>query len=301
MDKQLNLIDYYNFKVLDSYSDKVLLREWQLIKEQNYGYESHSSWNKLIKQFQFKEFYKMELKLWEENNFYQGLPLRSWIYANRKKYIGKGYGGLSQAEVLRAFKISGIYIGYSFHSPFYIKQFIKDYSIKSIYDPCGGWGHRLLGACAASCKYIYNDINLATMQNCTKLAKYLDLQNVSFNYKDAASFTPIDNYEAVFTCPPYYNTELYSKCGAENLSYKDFLQWWKYVVTKSCIDKSSCKYFAFIINHVYEEDMLKICLDLGLFLINSHILGSSRASGHLLFNKHQQKYEKLLILSKTNE
>ena len=173
MVEQVNLADYYNFKVLDRCSDRELLREWQLIKSGDYGYESKSSWNKLVKHFQFHEFYKHELDMWNKNEPYQGLPLRSWIYAYRKKYIGKGYGELTQAEILRAFKISGIYIGYSFHSPFYIKRFIKDHNIKSIYDPSGGWGHRMLGAAAAGCEYSYNDINVNTYKGCVAMQKFL--------------------------------------------------------------------------------------------------------------------------------
>lgn len=292
------LKDYYDFKILDQFSKKDLMREWQLIKEQNYGYESHSSWNKLIKQFQFKEFYKKELQLWSENKFYKGLPLRSWIYKNRKKYIGKGYGDLTQAEILRAFKISGIYIGYSFHSPFYIKQFIKDYKLSSIYDPCGGWGHRLLGASSINCKYIYNDINSSTVGNCMDLVEFLRLSNITFYNEDAASFIPKEEYQAVFTCPPYHNVEIYSTKGSENYDYNMFLDWWKSVVAKSCLEKKTCNYFAFIINHTYEQDLLQICKDSGLALKSSHLLGSSKAAGHLISKESKKKYEKLLILSK---
>lgn len=298
MVEQVSLTDYYNFKVIDRYSDRELLREWQLIKDGNYGYNSKSSWNKLIRTFQFYEFYKHELDMWNKNEPYQGLPLRSWIYANRKKYIGKGYGELTQAEILRAFKISGIHIGYSFHSPFYIKQFIKDYNIKSIYDPCGGWGHRMLGAAAANCEYSYNDININTYKGCVNMQKFLGFSTWMYN-NNAADFTPSENYEAVFTCPPYHNVEVYTRFGAENLNYEAFLDWWKLVVHKSCIVKDSCKYFAFVINKTYEKDMSQVCKDAGLQQISNTLLGSSSSRSHLN-SANSKKEERLLVFIKGN-
>lgn len=299
MVKQYDLNDYYNFTIKETFTDNELHKEWRTIQTKTYGYASGNSWNKLIKQFQFDELFKIELDLWRSNKTHRGMPLRSWIYANRKKYIGKGYGELSQFEILRAFKITGIHISYSFHSPFYIKQFIKDFNIKSIYDPCGGWGHRMLGACSIESKYIYNDINPTTMENCVKLAEYLDLQNVSFSCKEAAELTPSENYEAVFTCPPYYNTEWYSKYGAENLTYEKFLNWWMRVIIHSCLNKESCKYFAFVINHIYENDMSRLCSNLGLKLIEEQFLGSSKQISHLNAKSNNKKYEKLLVFEKS--
>lgn len=300
MDKSICIEDYYNFKIIESISEDALKKEWDSIKRNSYGYDSGNSWNKIVRHFQFKELYKEELKLWLENPLYRGLPLRSWIYANRKKYINKGYGELTQAEILRAFKITGIHIGYSFHSPFYIKQFIKDYNIKSIYDPCGGWGHRLLGAASENCKYVYNDINRATSVNCIRIKAYFQMNNIEFYSKDAAKFTPQEDYEAVFTCPPYHNVEVYTEHGAENLSYEDFLTWWDFVVKNSCVIKDSCKYFAFIINRTHEDAMHNICLNNNLELIESHILGSSKQTSHLNANSSKAKYEKLLVYKKNN-
>lgn len=298
MVKQYDLNDYYNFTIKETFTDDELHKEWRTIQTKNYGYASGNSWNKLIKQFQFDELFKIELDLWKSNKTYKGLPLRSWIYANRKKYIGKGYGELSQFEILRAFKITGIHISYSFHSPFYIKQFIKDFNIKSIYDPCGGWGHRMLGACAANAEYSYNDVNPATHDNCIRMMKFLGLSCYMYN-NDAASFTPSESYDAVFTCPPYHNTEWYSKYGAENFNYKGFLNWWRLVVTRSCLNKESCKYFAFVINHIYENDMSQLCSNLGLKLIEEQFLGSSKQISHLNAKSNNKKYEKLLVFEKS--
>lgn len=299
MAEQHTIEQYYNFDYIDlGYTNEDLLKEWDCIKRTDHDYDSTNMRNKLIKQFQFEEFYKKEIAMWKENPEYKGLPLRSWLYMNRNKYIGKGYGELTQEEIMRGFRISGIHIGNSFHSPYYIKKFIKDYGITSIYDCCGGWGHRMLGAAAANAFYIYNDINHITTQNCRALADYLNL-NVQCCYsEDSASFTPKEYYEAVFTCPPYHCTEIYSKRGSENLPYQQFLTWWYETILHSCIKKDSCKYFAYIINHVYDKDLLDVCKNAGLNLLEEHFVGTTKAKSHFI-NKHDCiKYEKVLIFTK---
>ena len=160
----------------------------QIINNEKKGYESGNYWNDCILYFQWQEFYKQELNMWEENKISTrySLPLQSYLYMNRKKYINKTNLNLTNREILRAFKISGIHMGNSFHCPFWIKQFIRDYNIKSIYDPCGGWGHRLLGA--HNIKYIYNDINPVTYQNVKNMSNYFKLVNKYFYNQDSANF-----------------------------------------------------------------------------------------------------------------
>ena len=281
-----------------SFSDNIINNEFEIIKKGKYnGYETSYHWNNIVLKFQWKEFYKKELKLWNKNKLYKGLPLQSWIYLNRKKYINKDATTLTDRELLRAFKISGIHIGNSFHSPFYIQQFIKDYNIKSIFDFTGGWGHRLLGAW--NIKYIYNDINEITTRNCMEICKYFNLQDKTFYSKDCSIFTPKEDYEACFSCPPYHNLEMYSGNGAENLCYSDFILWWKNTVTNIFLKKESCKYFAFIINHTLKLDMENICLELGLKKINEIILGKQNYS-HLNSKSRVdgKKGEFLLVFTK---
>ena len=44
-----------------------------------------------------------------------------------------------------------------------------------------------------------------------KLKTILIKAEKSFYNKDASKFIPEEEYEAVFTCPPYYNIEIYNK------------------------------------------------------------------------------------------
>lgn len=239
-----------------NYDIEELQKELSCFISKNGDYNLQPNKNKIILHYQWKEFYKKELELWNENKFYHNLPLQSWIYLNRKKYINKDAINLTDLEILRAFKISGVHIGNSQFSPFWIKKFIEEYNIKSIYDPTGGWGHRILGS--YNINYIYNDINTNTYNNCIKMVNELDIPNTILYNNDSSKFIPNENYECVFTCPPYWNKEKYSDKGAENLNYNDFLIWWDQTI--KCSLKNNVKYFAYVISNDLKEDMNKICI-----------------------------------------
>lgn len=294
--KLKDILEWYDNQKLNVKVDEITIdKEFKKITtyDKN-GYESGYNWNQIVLYFQWKEYYKKELQLWDDNNDIKGVPLHEFIYENRNKYLGKELGQLTDKEILRAFKISGIHIGNSMHSPFYIKQFIKDYNIKSIYDPTGGWGHRLLGAHNIS--YIYNDINTNTFNNCKKMCNHFSLQNKVFYNNDCSTFTPNEEYEAIFTCPPYWNTEIYSTKGAENLDYENFLKWWNKTIEYSFLNKESCKYFAFIINQRFKDD-LKLPLLNKYTLLKEQIVGKPQIS-HLQHNKNTSKCEYLIIFGK---
>ena len=274
-------------------SDEVAFNEYNTIK--NYskdGYKTQYKWNNIVLKFQWREFYKNEIRLWNENKMYKGLPLRSWIYLNRKKYINKDAISLTHREILRCFKIAGIYHGYSFHSPFYIKQFVKDYDITSVYDPCGGWGHRLLGC--SNITYIYNDINTSAYQNCIDMSNFLCMNNKYFYNNDAAKFVPNISYDAVFTCPPYYNQEIFTEYGSENYTYSQYLDWLKEVINISA--KSCVKIIGIIVNNKLSNDVIKVCCS--RFNLKEIIeLGSSNSVSHFNRNKISTKREYLLVFA----
>ena len=270
-------------------SNEVAFNEYNTIK--NYlrdGYRTQYKWNNIVLKFQWREFYKHEIKLWNENKLYKGLPLRSWIYLNRKKYINKDATSLTAREILRCFKIAGIHHGYSFHSPFYI----KDYDVTSIYDPCGGWGHRLLGC--HDITYIYNDINTPVYENCISMSNFLCMNSKYFYNNDAAEFVPDISYDAVFTCPPYHNQEIFSAYGSENYSYDEYLKWFTEVINRSV--KPCVKVIGIVINNKISNDIINICCN--RFNLQEVIeLGSSNAISHFNRNKISTKCEYLLVFT----
>lgn len=159
-------------------------------------------------------------------------------------------------ELLRGFKISGIHYGYSHFNPLIIKKFLKDNNASICYDPCGGWGHRILGSIDID-KYIYNDLSYHTYMQCKTMCKTLNINNVEFYNKDANIFVPDDNFDVMFTCPPYYNIEEYECDGFESIEeYNDFLDNLFNIFYK----KESCQIFGLVIREdLINENKYKYC------------------------------------------
>jgi len=271
-----------------SYSEKVIQVEFDNITEQKGEFSRNPNQNRIIKLFQ-PHFYRKERELWNNPK------IREKLVENREKYKFKPKEELTNQELLVGFKISGAHIGYSFFSPLWIKAFIEKYSIKSIYDPCMGWGHRLLGA--KDITYIGNDICPETYQGNINISEYFNMENKTFYNLPAEDFIPEESYEAVFTCPPYFDTEIYQSEDTSTTKYVSYTSWlntwWRKVVQNCIVNKP--KYFSFVINSKYKEDMRKVCVEEGLVFLEEIPVGKNNKNHFQRSSENSFKGELLLI------
>jgi hypothetical protein len=201
---------------------------------------SNGNRNCIIKYFQQDIFFRKERELWKDN------VVRERLLENRMRYAGKRM--LSANDILTGFKRSGIYYGYSHFNPLWFKWFIQKYDVRCCYDPCGGWGHRLLGGLCLE-KYIYNDLSEKTKSNVDRIVKFFNLDNVKTYCNDARIFMPDERFDAMFTCPPYFNVEEY-ECGkfADINDFNSFID----SIFDVFIRKDGCNVFGLVIR----EDLL---------------------------------------------
>ena len=162
--------------------------------------------NKCVLYFQQDNFYREEKRLFSENP-----EIRHALIENRERYLGKPADKLSDYELLRGFKISGLHRTYSHFSPYWTKYIASAFGIKDVADPFGGWGHHMLGFKAAGCEYRYNDLSPETVENVRKMDSFFGF-GCDIRHGDARDYRIPDLCDAVFMCPPYYNTEVYG-CG----------------------------------------------------------------------------------------
>jgi hypothetical protein len=195
-----------------TYSLKECTEELERLKLNKGSYSSLPTRNRIIHTFQ-PHFFDIERKLWQDKT------IRKKLLANRRKYLNKSE--FTDREILRGFKISGIHIGFSHFSPLWFTKFIEEYNVKSVYDPCGGWGHRMIGAYLSNIEYIYNDMWYKTYMGCKNISKFLNF-NCNLYNNDCTQFTPVESYDCVFTCPPYNNIEIYNNTPIDN--YDIFLR-----------------------------------------------------------------------------
>lgn len=261
-----------------AYDDKDIASEWKRMQSASGSYNARPAHNRIVTTFQ-PHFYSRENELWKDDK------IRAKLIANRRKYLLKET--FSDRELLRGFKISGIHIGYSHFSPLWIKEFINQFDIKSLYDPCGGWGHRLVGAAATNVRYIYNDKWHKTYQGAMRIQNFLGTDHILYN-KDCINFTPVENYDAIFTCPPYFNVEVYEDSYPTLSDYRAFIS----SMLEFAI-KDSVNHIGIVINHTY-GDIISEHMTGNFIEIERHSLGSTSMVNH--FNhKTSAKKEELIV------
>lgn len=148
------------------------------------------------------------------------------------KFIGIGNGGYQYVNEFPPYLARDIY-----------KKYCKEGY--KILNPCAGWGGRIIGL--ASClfndiEYVETDPQKETFSGLLKLKKFLKLGD---NYKQYnLPFEKLqlkDNYfDFVFTSPPYFDTERYSKDENQSYMNKNNYEEWRDYFLYIMLDKIYC-------------------------------------------------------------
>lgn len=202
----------------------------------------------------WETFYARELQMWEADEVHHRKwgRLRARLLANRLHYLGRLPE--SALEVVRGLAISGEIRSYSTFINTAMMAVLDQYKPMSLYDPCSGWGERMLTCAQRGVTYTGTDISDAVVTAHQGLINRLGLTHADVTLGDSATCDMRGgSHEMVLTCPPYGNTEVYTENGAENLDDEAFLDWWKQVVTMSVAP--STRVFAFQISELWRERM----------------------------------------------
>lgn len=150
--------------------------------------------------------------------------LRARLLTNRLHYLGRLPE--SALEVVRGLAISGEIRSYSTFTNTAMMAVLDRYEPTSLYDPCSGWGERMLTCAQRGVTYTGTDISEAVVQAHQSLIDRLGLTHADVTLGDSATRDMRGgSHEMVLTCPPYGDTEIYTKNGAENLDDEAFLEW----------------------------------------------------------------------------
>lgn len=227
------------------------VQQWADIDVTNAG-SRQISW--LARSGTWETFYARELQMWEADEVHHRKwgRLRARLLANRLHYLGKLPE--SALEVVRGLAISGEIRAYSTFVNTAMVAVLDKYEPTHMYDPCSGWGERMLTCVQRGVTYTSTDISDAVVTAHRGLINHLGLTNVSVSLGDSAIRDMRGgSHEMVLTCPPYGDTEIYTSQGAENLDDEAFLEWWKQVVSMSVA--SSTRVFAFQISEKWRKRM----------------------------------------------
>jgi len=93
-----------------------------------------------------------------------------------------------------------------------------------VYDPCAGFGGRLLGAAAAGVHYVGTDVEPETVEGNNRLAAAIGI-DAKVHLSPAEIFTPPE-VDLVFTSPPYFDREKYSNLSTQSWRSHNSLDAW---------------------------------------------------------------------------
>lgn len=259
----------------------------------------HLSWRSLsaiVKDAQRKVFYKRELEFWNENPLRYGKwgTVQAFLYANRYKYLNKLPHELTDRMLLRAFRISGLHMGYTSFNSALMRQVIEKYNVKSVYDPCAGWGERMMTCGKLGVSYEGCDINSELFEGYKKLYELIDGFKPVLHNNDSANQLVTGDADAIITCPPYKGIEVYSDNGAENLSDEDFAAWWSEVV-KNC-SYGKAKVFAVQTNQACRKVFEDALVAQGWQLKEELVFDNNQKSHfHRVSGMTKREYESMLV------
>lgn len=233
------------------------VQQWADIDVMNAG-SRQISW--LARSGSWETFYARELQMWEADEVHHRKwgRLRARLLANRLHYLGR----LSESalEIVRGLAISGEIRSYSTFVNTAMTVVLDQYKPTSLYDPCSGWGERMLTCVQRGVTYTGTDISEAVVDHHQRLIERLGLEHAEVVLDDSATRDMRGGtHEMVLTCPPYGDTEIYTSQGAENLDDEAFLAWWGSVVRMSVAP--STRIFAFQISEKWRKRITTVAQD----------------------------------------
>lgn len=93
-----------------------------------------------------------------------------------------------------------------------------------VWDPCAGFGGRLVGAVAAGVQYVGTDVAPETVEGNRQLAHWLGVTDTEIHLAPAETFDPPE-VGMVFTSPPYFHQEQYEGGQQSWSSYLSYTNW----------------------------------------------------------------------------
>lgn len=184
------------------------------------------------------------LEAWNDKNIIKKVAL------NRLKYVGS----CTVDDILYGMNVSKIAPKVSVFSPILAKQLIEKYltDFNIIFDPFSGFSGRMLGTVSLNKQYIGRDINETHINETLEIIKYKNIQNVDIKQQDIITASE-ETYEALFTCPPYGNIEVW--VNHENDITKTCDEW-----IDICLSKYKCKKYLFVVNNTkkYKDNIVDV-------------------------------------------
>lgn len=204
------------------------------------------------------------------------------------------------SELKRVLKFNPVTI----YSPIMTKSLVSSLDCKTIFDPCIGWGGRMIGTTCLGEEYHYTGCEpfTKTYEGLERMSKDLNILSQIDIYnkpvEDVLDTLKDKRYDMCLTSPPYYDLEVYSHEETQSIkkyeTYEDWInEFIKPIIEYVCsnVDKFSCwsvKNIKTDKKYNLLDDVIKIHLENGWCLykeysIKKNTQKSSSADGDITY------------------
>lgn len=294
-----------------THSHDKLMRDWQNLckyKPESRNIASTSRIGMKLCEHFFPNFYEIkDSKGRSFNELWQDIDLLKKILIWNRKSHSTPY--LSELK-------RGIYFcSGATKSTMYRPQMAKIITCGSsvVFDPCAGWGGRMLGSIANGCKYYAFEPNTQTYNNLQKLVSFLNVENMATIINDSIlNFHKynVEKADVCLTSPPYFDLEKYCEEKTQSINgiatYDEWIEKFLDPVIKTCIDNltpdgKTCWNVASIGKYKMWDDVNRIHMKYGYAKISEYIVGSSARQVNQSLAKNKKTNDMTVEYRKNNE
>jgi 16S rRNA G966 N2-methylase RsmD len=223
--EQLVNIDYK-----PQYTDKQLLEDWNKLCKWTTTEKHINSTSRIGMKFcehYFPNFYDIENSKGKSFS-------NSWTAENLEKILKwnrKSHSTPYLSEIKRGIYFCCGLTKNTMYRPQMAKLVCLHYRPQIVFDPCAGWGGRMLGVVSSGAKYIAFEPNTKTYEGLMKIVKFLNIEDkVTLICDDALKMDEYDlpKVDMILTSPPYFDVEVYCKENTQSITnISDYGSWVK--------------------------------------------------------------------------
>lgn len=149
-------------------------------------------------------------------------PIRSWYQVKHRKTLENSKFFKDNPKTALALRK---YIASQFR-PTAAMAIYSLFNAKKVYDPCGGWGDRLIAAMAMNIDYTCREVNPLVIAGYAAMEQmYEHTGLLNFEYEGSEVNVPDGKFDLIFTSPPYWKVEKYQGEKSSHALYKKFEDW----------------------------------------------------------------------------
>lgn len=223
------------------YSSNELLKDWNSLKD----FKSENIYNiNSTSRVGMKLLEHFNQNIWNVKGVNSDSFADSWNKKTLEKVLiwnRKSHSTPYMSEIRR-----GVYFceglgKVTMYRPTLAKMICEYFKPEIVFDPCAGWGGRMLGSVAAGSKYIGVEPCKETYINLINMSKLLNIiDRVTLINDSAENFLPNKKVQLILTSPPYFNLEIYDG-NDDNQSINKYPTYklWKEGFLHNIIEKSA--------------------------------------------------------------